>query len=72
MITIKNATKDPKKKHVKDIRIFLKKKKIKGKQMIENDINILLKKEKKRRQYHQEPKKKLPDNRRYYYLACEK
>ena len=48
MITIKNATKDPKKKHVKDIRIFLKKKKIKGKQMIENDINILLKKEKKK------------------------
>ena len=48
MITIKNATKDPKQKHVKDIRIFLKKKKIKGKQMIENDINILLKKEKKK------------------------
>ena len=48
MITIKNVTNDPEKEHVKDIMIFLKKKKIKGKKRIEKDIKILLKKENKK------------------------
>ena len=46
MITIKNVTNDPEKEHVKDIIIFLKKKKIKGKKR--KDIKILLKKENKK------------------------
>ena len=36
-----------KKKHVTAIKIFLKKKKIKGKKRLGKDINILLKKRKK-------------------------
>ena len=37
-----------KKKHVKDIKIFLKKKKTKGKTRLEKNIKILLKKKKKK------------------------
>ena len=39
--------KDSKKKHVKDIKIFLKKKKTKSANMLKKDINILQKKKKK-------------------------
>ena len=37
-----------KNKYVKDIKIFLKKKKTKGEKMLERDIKILLKKKKKK------------------------
>ena len=40
--------KDSKKKHVKDIKIFLKKKNIKGEKRLEKDIKVLLKKKKKK------------------------
>ena len=40
---------------MKDIKIFLKKKELKGKKKLEKDIKILLKR-KKRRQYYQEPR----------------
>ena len=40
--------KDSQKKHVKDVKIFLKKKKIKGKKSLQKDIKILLKKKKKK------------------------
>ena len=49
--------KDSEKKHVKGVKIFLKKKKIKGEKRLQKDIKILLKKEKEKR--HQ------------YYLECE-
>ena len=45
---IKITKKDYEKKHVKDIKIFLKNKKIKGKKMPEKYIKILLKKKKKK------------------------
>ena len=44
---IKNTTKISKKKQQKDIKMFLKKKKTKGKKGPEKDIKILLKKTKK-------------------------
>ena len=40
--------KDSEKKHVKGIKIFLKKKKIKGEKRLQKDIKILLKKEKEK------------------------
>ena len=43
----KNIKKDSKKKHVKDIKIFLNKKKTKCKKRLEKAIKILLKKEKR-------------------------
>ena len=48
MIIIKNTKEDPKKKHVKDIKIFLKKKKIKDENRLEKSIKILLKNKKKK------------------------
>ena len=45
---IKNTKKDSEKKHLKDVKIFLKKKKTKDKRRLEKDIKILLKKEKKK------------------------
>ena len=45
---IKITKKDYEKKHVKDIKIFLKNKKIKDKKMPEKYIKILLKKKKKK------------------------
>ena len=45
---IKNTKKDSEKKHVKDMKIFVKKKKIKGVKRLGKDIKILLKKEKKK------------------------
>ena len=39
--------KDFKKKHAKDIKIFLKKKKIKAEKWLEKDIEILMKKKNK-------------------------
>ena len=70
---IKITKKDYEKKHVKDIKIFLKNKKIKGKKMPEKYIKILLKKKKKKRhQYYKERKQKLPEYRRNYYLTHKK
>ena len=43
-----NRKKDFKKKHIKDIKTFLKKKNSKGKKRFEKDIQILLKKKKKK------------------------
>ena len=43
-----HTKKDSKRKHVKDIKIFLKKKKIKGEKRLEKDIKTLLKKNKKK------------------------
>ena len=40
---IKNTKKDPEKKHVKDIKIFLEKKKTKGEKRFDTDIKIFLK-----------------------------
>ena len=45
---IKTTMKDCKKKYVKDIKIFLKKKKTKGKKRLKRDIKTLLKKKKKK------------------------
>ena len=45
---IKNTKKDSEKKHAKDIKIFLKKNKIKGKKRLKKDIKILLQKRKKK------------------------
>ena len=45
---MKTKRKAPKKKHAKDIKIFLKKKKTKSKKRPEKDIRILLKKKKKK------------------------
>ena len=47
-MVIKNIEKESKNKYVKDIKIFLKKKKTKGEKMLERDIKILLKKKKKK------------------------
>ena len=44
---IKNTKKVSEKKHMKDIKIFLKKKMIKGEKKPKKDIKILLKKKKK-------------------------
>ena len=44
---IKNTKKDSEMKHVKYIKIFLKKKKSKSQKMHEKDIKILLKRKKK-------------------------
>ena len=44
----KNTKKSSEKKHVKDIKIFLKKKKAKGDKRPEADIKIFLKKKKKK------------------------
>ena len=44
----KKTKKDSKKKHVKDIKIFLKEKRTKGKKRPQKDIKILLKKKKKK------------------------
>ena len=44
----KNYYQQHKKTHVKDIKIFLKKKNIKGEKRSEKDIRILLKKKKKK------------------------
>ena len=44
----KKTKKDSQKKHVKDIKIFLKNKKTKGKKRLENITKILLKKKKKK------------------------
>ena len=55
---------------MKDIKIFLKKKKIKDKK---KRYQIFTKEEKEKRpQYFQERQKKLPDCRRNYYLARKK
>ena len=43
-----NPKKNSKKKHMKDIKIFLKKKKTNGKTRPKKDIKILLKKKKKK------------------------
>ena len=58
---------------MKDIKIFLKKKKIKGEKRLEKDIKILLKEKKEKRyQYYLERQKRLPEYRRNYYLAQKK
>ena len=69
---IKNTKKDSEMKHVKYIKIFLKKKKSKSQKMHEKDIKILLKRKKKRCQHYQERKQKLPEYRRNYYLTHER
>ena len=43
-----NTKKDSEEKHVKDTKIFLKKKRMKAKKRPEKDIKILLKKKKKK------------------------
>ena len=48
MNIIKNITRDSEKRHIKDVKIFLKKKKIKGEKRLEKDIKILLKKKMKK------------------------
>ena len=47
-VIIKDIKKDSEKKHVKDIKIFLKKKKTKGEKKLEIDIEIVLKKKKEK------------------------
>ena len=47
-VIIKDIKKDSEKKHVKDIKIFLKKKKTKGENKLEIDIEIVLKKKKEK------------------------
>ena len=50
---MKNTKKDSKKNHANDIKIYLKKKKIKDEKRLDKDIKILLKKKKKKRhQYY--------------------
>ena len=58
---------------MQDIKIFLKKKKLKDEKMLEKDIGILLKKrEDKRHQYYVEQENKLPGYRRNYYSVHKK
>ena len=55
------------------MKIFLKKKKIKGEKRLEKDIKILLKEKKEKRyQYYLERQKRLPEYRRNHYLAHKK
>ena len=66
-----NIIKNTIKKHVKDIKIFLKKKKTKGEKSSEID-KFYCRRKKKRRQYYQERKQKLPEYRANYYLTHQK
>ena len=57
--------------HKKDIKIFLKKKKIEGKKARERSQTFSKDKKEKGDHYYLERKKKLPDYRRNYYLKHE-
>ena len=61
---------------MKDIKIFLKKKKTKGEKRLEKDFqnyqNFTEEEKGRRCQYYQERKQKLPEYRRNYYLTHRK
>ena len=65
-VIIKDIKKDSEKKHVKDIKMFLKKKKKKGEKKLEIDIEIVLK------NLSEEKKQKLVEYRRNYYFTHNK
>ena len=76
---LRKTKKSFEKKHAKDIKIFLKRKR--GKKKLETDTKIFLKrKNKKKRHYHRERNKNLPDEEKEkkveylknYYLAHKK
>ena len=52
------------KKQVRDIKMFLKKKKIKGKKRLKADIKIFLKKKGRKAQHHCEYNKNLSEERK--------
>ena len=67
---IKNTKKDFEKKHVKNIKIFLKKKKTKRwKKALDRHQIFNYEEKEKRCQYYQEHKQKLPEYRRNYYIT---